>query len=165
MGRIWNTNQPNLEPCHTHNLENMQKWPYGCPAESGKKPIKKLTRKTNMLLTKGGLTKLCNLRSIRNNKPKNVVRQLFRHDSLSYSSPNKLMSNATQVKTFRRRSSIYFQRKLKWVSLHQGWKENFTNMAKRSLVTSTEKVHNKLRWSSDIWNTFFKITYMAKDIF
>lgn len=33
VGRFWNTNQPDLEFCHRGNLENMQKWPYGCPAE------------------------------------------------------------------------------------------------------------------------------------
>lgn len=66
----------------------MQKWPYGCPTEIWKGTNQEADKRNKHVSDQMKPDIAYNLRSVKKNNKKNVVKQPFRNDSVGYSSLN-----------------------------------------------------------------------------
>lgn len=65
VSRFWNINQAYLESCHRGNLENMQKWPYGSPAEIWKGTNQEVDKRNKHASNQTEPDTACNLRFVK----------------------------------------------------------------------------------------------------
>lgn len=122
MSRFWNTNQ-DLESCHRSNLEDMPKWPYGCPAEIWKGTSQEADKRNKHASHQMRPDTACNLRSVKKNKQKNVVKQPFRNDSsLGYSSNLCQMIHKLRYDIWRKAFSLFSKKTQESIFLYQGCK-------------------------------------------